>query len=171
MKMLRTLAIAGLAAGMLLVLAGPGFAEDLPGVGTWSAGAEAGAQARTIGGTAFVMRGYAAYRVAPRISTGAMAFASSASGLTEYAAAGIARFHIPAGSVTVVPFAGVGMMSAEYEDDWGSGLYVPVGVTVEKTMNGSLFTGTLLVNVHQLKFDVGPGQDRGSVSLMIGVGM
>lgn len=171
MKMLRTLGIAGLATGMLLVLAAPGFAEDIPGVGSWSAGAEAGAQARTIGGTAFLMRGYAAYRVAPRVSTGAMAFASSASGLTEYAAAGIARFHISAGSLNVVPFAGVGMMSADYQDDWSSGLYVPVGVTVEKAMNGSLFTGTLLVNVHHLQFDVGPGRDRGSVGLMIGVGM
>jgi len=171
MNMLRTLGIAGLATGMLLALAVPGFAEDIPRTGHWSAGAEAGAQARTIGGTAFIMRGYAAYHVAPRISTGAMAFASSASGLTEYAAAGIARFHIPAGSMSVVPFAGVGLMSADYQDDWGNGLYVPMGVTVEKAMSGSIFTGTLLVNVHHLTFDVGAGRDRGSVGLMIGVGM
>lgn len=171
MNMLRTLAIAGLAAGMLLVLAGPGFAEDIPGVGHWSAGAEAGAQARTVAGTAFIMRGYAAYRVTSRISTGAMAFASSASSLTEYAAAGIAQVHVPMGSMTVVPFTGVGLMSADYQDDWGNGLYIPVGVTVQKAMSGSLFTGTLMVNVHSLNFDVSPGRDRGSVGFMIGVGM
>lgn len=140
------------------------FSEPNP----WSFGSEAGVQARTVGGTAFIVSGHAERRLSGSLSAGIIAFASSAPGLTEYAGALTGGYRMNLGGIPFTPFAGVGALRAHYETDKTSGLYIPVGVRGEYRLGNSTFTGTVMVNIHQLDFDILPGHDKGSVAVMLG---
>ena len=89
-------------------------AQEFSEPNSWSFGTEAGVQARTAAGTAFILAGHADYRINPTISAGALAWASSATGLTEYAGALVGSYHFEVGEFQVAPFAGMGFLRAHY---------------------------------------------------------
>lgn len=146
----------------------PVSAQEFSEPSSWSFGTEAGVQARTAAGTAFIIAGHGDYRFRPSISAGALAWASSATGLTEYAGALVGSYHFEVGKIQVAPFAGMGFLRAHYENEKTGVFYVPVGVRGEYRVGGSTFTGSLMINFHQLYFDTNPKWDRGSVAFMLG---
>lgn len=140
------------------------FSEPNP----WSFGTEVGFQARTASGTAFILAGHGEYKFQPSVSAGALAWASSATGLTEYAGALVGNYHFNLGEFQMAPFAGVGALRAHYENEKATVFYVPVGVRSEYRVGGSTFTGAFMINFHQLHLETNPKWDRGSFAIMLG---
>lgn len=143
-------------------------AQEFSEPSAWSFGTEAGIQARTAAGTAFILGGHGEYRLNRSVSAGALAWASSGTGLTEYAGAVVGNYHFSVGEFQVAPFAGLGALRAHYEDEKSTVFYVPVGIRSEYRVGGSTFTGALMINFHQLRLETDPKWDRGSVALMVG---
>jgi hypothetical protein len=166
-----TKALAGiLIAGFVFLVAAPVTeAGDLSSPRRWTVGTQAGIQARTVSGSIFTMGANIDLALSPKFSMGPMGFASSGIDLTEYGVALAGRYHIDKGSWKFVPFAGIGALRAEFKDEKSTGLLVPIGITAEYFLEGNVFTGTLMINVHDLEFDTPPGRDRGSVAFMLGV--
>lgn len=164
----KSLIAAGLAATLLLAAAGAG-ADEVYEARKWNVGTMAGVQMKTVSGSVFTMGVNVDYRATPQISVGPMAFASSGSDLTEYALAATARYSYAVGTWNIVPFAGLGMISADYKESKNSALFVPVGVTAEYAWKGNVFTATVMGGFHQLKFNDDQTEDPKSMSIMLGV--
>jgi len=155
----------------------PVDAQDFSAPKSWSFGTQAGALARTYEGAAFIISGNADYRLHSQFSAGALAFASSTTGLTEYAGAFTGSYHRDVGMFTFVPFVGLGVMHAEYEFSKSTGVYIPLGMTAEYRVGPSTFfetnsfrlTGTVIINLHQLRWDDGSPSDPKSLAVMLGV--
>jgi hypothetical protein len=160
---------AGIAATVLFAAAAAG-ADEIYEPGKWNVGTQAGVQMKTAAGSVFTMGVNVDYRVSPQISVGPLAFASSGVDLTEYALAATARYSYAMGSWNVIPFAGLGMISAEFKEAKSSVLYIPIGVTAEYAWRGNVFTATVMGGFHKFEFeDVNPAGDPKSLSIMLGV--
>lgn len=136
---------------------------------SWSFGAQTGVHARTVGGTAFTLAADIDYRLQQRVGVGVFGFTSAAAGLTEFAVAAVGRYRFELTGHQFGAFVGVGTTLATYEGDRATGIYFPIGVTEEVRWKGTVFTGTLLLNLHELRFDDLPRWDRRSASLIFGV--
>ena len=97
----------------------------------WSFGVQTGVQARTVGGTAFIMAADVDYRLYRGVGVGVFGYTSSAPGLTEYAAAAVGRYRFKLAGQQYGVFAGAGTILAAYEGEKATGIYFPFGITEE----------------------------------------
>jgi len=71
--------------------------------------------------------------VDPEFSIGPQLLITPGGDLTQITLAGIARYHIPVGAITFIPFGGLGVVYADYErgrsDDHDVSYCLPFGAT------------------------------------------
>ena len=144
----------------------------------WGFGTDLGLTAGTVNDTVFTLGFNADYYLDRAFSLGPMVLLSPIGDLTQIAIAGVGRYHIRAGSMRFVPFAGLGLVHADLDRGSGPGpidrndtsWYIPLGMSAEFPINPSLaFTTTLIVNLHDIKLDPPVERDRTSVSLLFGM--
>ena len=169
MRKIPILLIVVVAVGVLGMGVTSAEAQETSPSESWSFGGQAGVQARTVGGTAFTMAADVDHRLNPKVGVGVFGFASSAAGLTEFAAAAVGRYRFELVGHQFRVFAGTGAVLATYEGEKSTGIYFPIGVTEEVHWKGTVFTGTILLNLHELRFEDRPRWDRRSVALIFGV--
>ena len=144
----------------------------------WGFGTDLGFTSGTVNGTVFTLGFHADYYVDRAFSVGPMLLLSPVGDLTQIAAAGVARYHLRAGSLNVVPFAGLGLIHADLNRGSGPGRidrndtswYIPIGISAEYPVNPRLaFASTLIVNLHDINLQPLIEQDHTSVSLLFGI--
>ena len=144
----------------------------------WGFGTDLGLTAGTVNDTVFTLGFNADYYLDRAFSLGPMVLLSPIGDLTQIAIAGVGRYHIRAGSMRFVPFAGLGLVHADLDRGSGPGRidrndtswYIPLGISAEYPINPSLaFATTLIVNLHDIKLDPPVERDRTSVSLLFGM--
>ena len=144
----------------------------------WGFGTDLGLTAGTVNDTVFTLGFNADYYLDRAFSVGPMVLLSPIGDLTQIAIAGVGRYHIRAGSMRFVPFAGLGLVPADLDRGSGPGRidrndtswYIPLGISAEYPINPSLaFATTLIVNLHDIKLDPPVERDRTSVSLLFGM--
>ena len=144
----------------------------------WGFGTDVGLTAGTVNDTVFTLGFNADYYLDRAFSFGPMVLLSPIGDLTQIAIAGVARYHVRAGSMRFVPFAGLGLVHADLDRGSGPGRidrndtswYIPLGMSAEFPINPSLaFATTLIVDLHDLKLDPPVERDHTSVSLLFGI--
>jgi hypothetical protein len=144
----------------------------------WGFGTDLGFTSGTVNGTVFTLGFNADYYVDRAFSVGPMLLLSPLGDLTQIAAAGVARYHVRAGSLNVVPFAGFGLIHVDLNRGRGPGRidrndtswYLPIGISAEYPVNPKLaFASTLIVNLHDINLQPSVEQDHTSVSLLFGI--
>jgi len=144
----------------------------------WGFGTDLGFTSGTVNGTVFTLGVNADYYVDRAFSVGPMLLLSPLGDLTQIAMAGVARYHLRAGALNLVPFAGLGLVHADLDRGNGPGRidrndtswYVPVGISAEYPVNPKLaFASTLIVNLHDINLQPSLEKDHTSVSLLFGL--
>jgi hypothetical protein len=144
----------------------------------WGFGTDVGLTAGTVNDTVVTLGFNADYYLDRAFSFGPMVLLSPISDLTQIAIAGVARYHLRAGSMAFVPFAGLGLVHADLDRGSGPGQidrndtswYIPLGISAEFPINPSLaFATSLIVNFHDIKLDPSVERDHASVSLPFGI--
>lgn len=116
------------------------------------------------------------YYVDPAFSLGLMTLFTPASNLNTYGVAAAAKYHIRFDQVTLVPFAGIGVMHMNLDrpgparvDDSSTSHWVPLGLSLEVPLNRNLaLSTTVLVNLHRIRLSP-LDRDDTSLALLFGV--
>ena len=168
--------LAGVVTGLIVLMAaGVGHGQE---ANRWGFGTDLGLTAGTVNDTVFTLGFNADYYLDRAFSFGPMVQLSPIGDLTQIAIAGVGRYHVRAGSMTFVPFAGLGLVHADLDRGRGPGRidrndtswYIPLGLSAEFPINPRLaFATTLIVNLQDIKLDPPVERDRTSVSLLFGI--
>ncbi len=172
---IRTGALVGLVTLALVVTSPKGghAQENQLGFGT-----DLGFISGTSDGTVFALGFNLDYYLARAFSVGPMLLLAPAGDLTEVAVAGVARFHVPVGSLNLVPFTGLGFVHADLDrgsgadrvDESDTSHYIPLGVAVEFPVSRNLaLASTLIINLHDLDLDPPAIEDDTSVAFLFGI--
>jgi len=145
---------------------------------SWRVSSHAGALLKTVDDTAMILALQLDIPLRGRLNLGGYGVAASSRNLLEYGLALTAKLRIQAGSIGLEPFAGLGFLKADYDTDAAldftdssTGLFIPLGLTLPFVLGGQDFALSGVLHVHSLDFEVGPGRDRGSVAVLLGVRM
>jgi hypothetical protein len=144
----------------------------------WGFGTDVGLWAGTTNDTVFALGFNLDYYLDNAFSVGPMVLLAPVGDLTQIAIAGVARYHIRLRSINVVPFAGLGLVHADFDRGQGPGRidkndtshFIPLGVTVEYRLAPKIaLASTLMINLHDLNLDPPVGEDDNSIALMFGM--
>jgi hypothetical protein len=144
----------------------------------WGFGTDVGLWAGTTNDTVFALGFNLDYYLDNAFSVGPMVLLAPVGDLTQIAIAGVARYHLRLRSINVVPFAGLGLIHADFDRGQGPGRidkndtshFIPLGVTVEYRLAPKIaLASTLMINLHDLNLDPPVGEDDNSVALMFGM--
>ena len=167
-KWLKTI-LAIVALLIFLALGSPRVWAENP----WGFGTDIGFLADTADDTVFTLSFQGDYYVDPEFSIGPQLLISPGGDLTQITLAGIARYHIPLGAVTIIPFGGVGFVYADYErgrsDDQDVSYSLPFGTTAAFQISRAVsLASTLMFTIQDLDFDNRNTSDNINVGLLFG---
>lgn len=154
---------------IFLLVAGEGLALTLDrNPERWGFGVDAGLWGATVDGN--VRPAFGAnldYYVDRAFSVGPMVLFSTGKDLTEFAMAGVVRYHWRTPIGNIVPFTGLGFVRADWKDRSSTSHYVPIGLSFEYQLTKKLALSTTgIFNLHYL---FAPTQDEKSATLLFGL--
>ncbi len=144
------------------------FAEN-----PWGFGTDIGFLADTVDDTVFTLGFQGDYYLDSEFSVGPQLLISPGGDLTQFSLAGMARYHIPFGSVSLIPFGGLGFVYADYErgrreDDDVSYIF-PFGATAAFHISRTVsLASTLLFTFQDIDLDNRRNSDNFNIGLLFG---
>ena len=152
-KWLKT-ALAIIALFLFLSLGNPQARAENP----WGFGTDIGFLADTANDTVFTMSFQGDYYIDSAFSIGPQLLISPGGDFTQISISGIARYHIPLGAVSLIPFGGIGFVYADLDrgriNDDDTSYILPFGVTAAFHINRTIsLASTLIFTVQDLDFD------------------
>ena len=139
----------------------------------WGFGTDIGFLADTLDDEVFTLSFQADYFLDPNFSLGPQVWISPGGDLTQITFAGIARYHIPLGSVAIIPFGGLGFVYADLDrghvNDDDISYSFPFGTTAAFRVNRTVSLASTLVMTFQ-DLDLGRriSSDNFNVGLLFG---
>lgn len=139
----------------------------------WGFGTDVGFLADTANDTVFTMSFQGDYYLDSQFSLGPQLLVSPGGDLTQITLAGIARYHIPVGAVTIIPFGGLGFVYADLErngrgdNDVSSSF--PFGATAAFKVNRTIsLASTLIFTFQDIDLNNRPSSDNFNIGLLFG---
>lgn len=119
----------------------------------WGFGTDIGFLADTLDDEVFTLSFQADYYLDSNFSIGPQLMISPGGDLTQITFAGIARYHIPLGAVSLIPFGGLGFVYADLErgrvDNDDASYTFPFGVTADFKINRTVSLASTLIFTFQ----------------------
>ncbi len=139
----------------------------------WSFGADLGFLADTLDDDVFTLSAQADYQLNSRVTIGPQLLISPGSDLTQVTLAGIARYHIPVGAVSLIPFGGLGFVYADLDrgrvNDDDLSYTLPFGVTAAFHINRKVsMASTLIMTFQDLDVDRRASSDNFNIGMLFG---
>lgn len=146
----------------------PVWAENPCGMGI-----DLGFLADTVDDTMLTMNFQGDYHLNSNFSIGPQILFSPGDNLTQLTVAGVARYHIPLGSVSVVPFGGVGFVYADLDrggrDDNDVSYSFPFGATAAFPLNRTIsLASTLIFTFQDIDLDNRKSSDNFNIGMLFG---
>ena len=140
---------------------------------SWGFGTDIGFLTDTADDTVFTLSFQGDYYIDSEFSIGPQLLITPGGDLTQITFAGIARYHIPMGAVTLIPFGGLGFVYADYErgrnDDNDISYTFPIGATAAFHISRTIsLASTLIFTVQDLDFDNRRNSDNLNIGLLFG---
>ncbi len=140
---------------------------------SWGFGTDIGFLADTLDNEVFTLNFQADYFLDRHFSIGPQFMISPGGNLTQLTFAGIARYYIPLGAVTIIPFGGLGLVHADLDrgrvDDSDTSYTLPFGATAAFHINPKIsLASTLLFSLQNLSIDGVPKNDNFNIGLLFG---
>jgi hypothetical protein len=139
----------------------------------WAFGSGIGFLADTADDTVFTMSFQGDYYVDSEFSIGPQLLFTPGGDLTQISLAGIARYHIPFGAVSLIPFGGIGFVYADLErgrtDDDDTSYIFPFGATAAFQINRTVsLASTLIFTFQDIDLDNRKNSDNFNIGLLFG---
>ena len=139
----------------------------------WDFGTDVGFLTDTADDTVFTLSVQGDYYLNSEFSIGPQLLLTPGGDLTQITFAGIARYHIPLGAVSLSPFGGLGFVYADYErgrsDDNDASYSFPFGATAAFQISQAIsLASTLIFTVQDLDFDNRRKSDNFNIGLLFG---
>ncbi len=139
----------------------------------WGFGTDIGFLADTADDTVFTLSFQGDYYLDEEFSLGPQLLITPGGDLTQITFAGMARYHIPVGAVTMIPFGGLGFVYGDFErgrsDDQDVSYVFPFGATAAFHLNQTIsLASTLIVTFQDLDFDNRRNSDNFNIGLLFG---
>jgi hypothetical protein len=152
------------------------FAWGLPQVraqDSWGFGTDIGFLTGTADDTVFTMSFQGDYFLDSEFSIGPQLLITPGGALTQISLSGIARYHIPLGAVSLIPFGGLGFIYADLNhgriDDDDTSYIFPFGATAAFRIARTIsLASTLIFTLQDLDFDNGRETDNFNIGLLFG---
>jgi len=139
----------------------------------WEVGADIGFLADTVNDEVFTLSFQGDYYLDSKISVGPQLLFTPGGDLTQITLAGIARYHIPLGAVSIIPFGGLGFVYADYDpgrrddDDWSYSF--PMGATAAFSISRSVsLASTFIMTFQDIDLNNRSNSDNFNVGLLFG---
>ena len=141
--------------------------------GPWEVGADLGFLADTVNDEVFTLNFQADYYLDSSISVGPQVIFTPGGDLTQVTFAGIGRYHIPLGAVSIVPFGGLGFVYADYDpgggDDDDLSYIFPIGTSATFSISRSVaLASTLLMTFQDIDLKNRSNSDNFNIGLFFG---
>ena len=158
--------------GMLIFFLIPGnpsvWAEN-----PWGMGIDLGFLADTVDDTIITMNFQGDYYLDSKFSIGPQLLLSPNDNLTQLTFAGVARYHIPLGTIRVIPFGGVGFVYADLDrgdvDDNDMSYSFPLGATAAFQINQTIsIASTLIFTFQDIDLDNRKNSDNFNIGMLFG---
>ena len=138
----------------------------------WGLGVGLGFLADTVDDTMLTMSFQGDYYLNSKFSIGPQLLFSPGEDLTQLTVAGVARYHIPLGAVSVVPFGGIGFVYADFDrggtDDDVSYSF-PIGATAAFHINRTVsLASTLIFTFQDIDLDNRRNNDNFNIGMLFG---
>jgi len=139
----------------------------------WGFGTDIGFLTDTADDTVFSLSFQGDYYLDSKFSIGPQLIITPGGDLTQITVAGIARYHIPLGSVSLIPFGGLGFVYADYErgrsDDNDTSYIFPFGATAAFHINRTVsLASTLIFTFQDLDLNNRRNSDTFNIGLLFG---
>ncbi len=139
----------------------------------WELGTDIGFLAHTLDDTVFTLSMQGDYYVNNEVSVGPQLLISPVGDLTQITFAGMARYHIPIGAISLVPFGGLGFVYADLErgriNDDDISYILPLGTTAIFPVSQKFsLASTLLFTFHDLDIHRRRHDDHFNIGLLFG---
>ncbi len=139
----------------------------------WEFGTDIGFLADTTDDTVFTMSFQGDYYLDSQFSVGPQLLISPGGDLTQLTLAGIARYHIPVGAVTIIPFGGIGFVYADLEqgrrDDSDVSYSFPFGATAAFKINRTVdLASTLIFTFQDIDLNNRKSSDNFNIGMLFG---
>ncbi len=140
---------------------------------SWGFGTDLGFLADTADDTVFTLSFQGDYYIDSEFSIGPQLLISPGGDLTQLTFAGIARYHIPLGAVSIIPFGGLGFVYADLErgrnDDNDVSYSFPFGATAAFHINRTIsLASTLIFTFQDIDLDNQRNSDKFNIGLLFG---
>ena len=140
---------------------------------SWGFGTDIGFLTDTADDTVFTLSFQGDYYLDSEFSIGPQFLISPGGDLTQITFAGIARYHIPLGTVSLIPFGGVGFVYGDYErkgnDETDASYSFPFGATAAFHISRTIsLASTLIFTIQDLDFDNRKKSDNFNIGLLFG---
>ncbi len=168
-KWLKTL-LAIIALFIAFFLSNPQARAESP----WGFGTDIGFLADTADDTVFTLSFQGDYYLDSNFSIGPQLLITPGGDLTQVSLSGISRYHIPLGSVSLIPFGGFGIVYADLDlnrrdSDDDSSYIFPFGVTASFNVNRTIsLASTLIFTFQDLDFKDRRASDNINIGLLFG---
>jgi hypothetical protein len=139
----------------------------------WGFGTDIGFLSDTADDTVFTLSFQGDYYLDSQFSVGPQLLISPGGDLTQITFAGIARYHVPLGAVTIIPFGGLGFVHADLErgrrDDNDASYIFPFGATAAFKIGRTVsLASTLIFTFQDIDLDNRKNSDNFNIGLLFG---
>ena len=139
----------------------------------WGFGTDIGFLADTLDDEVFTLNFQADYFLDSNFSVGPQLMISPGGDLTQITFAGIARYYIPVGAVTLIPFGGLGFVYADLDrgrvDDDDASYTFPFGMTAAFRVNRTIsLASTLIFTFQDIDVDRRLNSDNFNIGMLFG---
>jgi hypothetical protein len=139
----------------------------------WGFGTDIGFLTDTVDDTVFTLSLQGDFFLDSEFSIGPQLLITPGGNLTQITFAGIARYHIPLGAVSLIPFGGIGFVYADYErgrnDDNDVSYTFPFGATAAFYISRTIsLASTLIFTFQDLDLDNRKNSDNFNIGLLFG---
>ena len=139
----------------------------------WGFGTDIGFLTDTADDTVFTLSFQGDYYLDSEFSIGPQLLITPGGDLTQITFAGIARYHIPLGAISLVPFGGLGFVYADLErgrsDDNDVSYVFPFGATAAFHISRTIsLASSLIFTFQNLDFDNRRDSDNFNIGLLFG---
>lgn len=139
----------------------------------WGFGTDIGFLADTTNDTVFTLSFQGDYYLDPQFSVGPQLLISPGGDLTQITFAGIARYHIPLGAVSIIPFGGLGFVYADldrgHRDDDDVSYTFPFGATAAFKVGRTIsLASTLIFTFQDIDLHNRVNSDNFNIGLLFG---
>lgn len=139
----------------------------------WGFGTDIGFLADTTDDTVFTLSFQGDYYLDPQFSIGPQLLISPGGDLTQITFAGLARYHIPLGAVSIIPFGGLGFVYADLDrgrqDDDDISYTFPFGATAAFKVGRTVsLASTLIFTFQDIDVHNRVSSDNFNIGLLFG---